>query len=122
MSAENGGLDALLAGVSKMLEENPELGRLAASVPDLSSLTSLLDGTGTGSEASDDAAGAAAEPAGVPPQTGAAAENAAALLAALRPFLCSESACRVDRALRILTAAKHVRAVMRTVGAWNQTS
>ena len=118
MSAEQAGeLDGLLAGVSKMLAENPELGRLAESLKteDLSPLLSLL---GTGEPP---AAAPAAPADAVPPVPAAqgSAEHAAALLSALRPFLRPDRADRVDRALRLLGAAKNVRAVLRTVGTRN---
>ena len=116
MSAEQAGeLDGLLAGVSKMLAENPELGRLAESLKaeDLSPILSML---GMGKPAPP-AAPADAAPA-VPAAPGSA-EHAAALLSALRPFLRPDRADRVDRALRLLGAAKNVRAVLRTVGTRN---
>ena len=120
MSAEQAGeLDGLLAGVSKMLAENPELGRLAESLKteDLSPLLSLL-GTGEPPAAAPAAPADAVPP--VPAVPGSA-EHAAALLSALRPFLRPDRADRVDRALRLLGAAKNVRAVLRTVDTWNAT-
>lgn len=114
-----GGLDSLLAGVSGLLEENPDLKNLAASLSasDLSPLLELL-----GSSPSDREAGAAgdaappAAPAQVPPPE---LQRAQALLQALRPFVNEERALLIDRAIRLLTAAGNVRAAMRAVGALN---
>ena len=114
MSAEQAGeLDGLLAGVSKMLAENPELGRLADSLKAEDLLLSML---GTGNPA---APSATADAAPAVPAAPGSAEHAAALLSALRPFLRPDRADRVDRALRLLGAAKNVRAVLRTVGTRN---
>ena len=122
-----GGLDSLLAGVAGLLEENPDLKNLAASLSasDLSPLLELLGGSAGPADSgtvSAEAASAEAAPAAQQPaseQQTAELRRAQALLQALRPFVNADRALLIDRALRLLTAAGNVRAAMRAVGALN---
>ncbi len=130
MSGEPAGnLDSLLAGVSGLLEENPDLKNLAASLSasDLSPLLNLLGGAGGQSDkpAEREGPGSAGEtaPAAVPQEKAGLQtpelQRAQALLQALRPFVNPERALLIDRAIRLLTTAGNVRAAMRAVGALN---
>ena len=120
MGAESSGeLDSLLAGVSKLMAEDPKLAKLAENL-DLSPLLSLL-GSSSAPEGAAEAPADAAEPQPVPAEALSMpsvqrADRTAALLAALRPFLNPERAALVDRALRMLSVAKNVRVALRTVG------
>ena len=84
----------LFSGLSRLLEENPELAKLAESLFESGAEPLSLLGS-----------------APAPPDGEGRLRQTVGLLEALKPFLSPKRAETVDRALRMLSAAQSIRAL-----------